>query len=329
MWSALSHAYGPADDTPAHLVGLTTPAGWLAGTTHLITAVTHQGGLFTATAPAVTVVAELLAAGRVMRPAVAEVLDFLTDVAEAVGEAEQPGLPRTVHIALLNELRRAIAHSHPVVDAFLDDPEPYVRYTATRALVAHVTTATLADRRPAAIDRLRELLDTRPEARAHRTRALGELGADVRPLLADPDEHVRACAALAPGLSDDRTASEVLLAALVRTAQEGSTGSSAYHVSDLSEAAAARVADPEHLVEVTVLLVQNGDWAGFSGSWGPCLVACLPQLRPGSASRRAIIDALVENPTLWSPRLGDVALTFRRAGLPHDRAACARLRDHG
>ncbi|WP_157570494.1 hypothetical protein [Microtetraspora malaysiensis] len=93
-WSQLSHAYGPATDTPGHLERLFEDdhAGWAKTIDHLYWSVTHQSSVTTATPPAALVVAGLLgdqrldqpitADGLEPKPVSAHLLDFLAIVAE-------------------------------------------------------------------------------------------------------------------------------------------------------------------------------------------------------------------------------------------------------
>lgn len=81
----LLHAYGPATDTPAHLAALTgdDDAARQAALAHLTSAIIHQGTPWSATPHVVAEVVDLLDDPRA-RPAVAGLLDFLTEVVEAV-----------------------------------------------------------------------------------------------------------------------------------------------------------------------------------------------------------------------------------------------------
>jgi hypothetical protein len=67
-WAGLSHAYGPATDTPGHLEALTSgdEQAQQVAHEHLDSALLHQGFPATATAPAVHVVAWLIGSGAVV-----------------------------------------------------------------------------------------------------------------------------------------------------------------------------------------------------------------------------------------------------------------------
>jgi len=69
-WGALSHAYGPATDTPVRLAELADddPQTRMLAVDHLWGAVLHQGSIYPATAPVARVVAATLADPRLTRP---------------------------------------------------------------------------------------------------------------------------------------------------------------------------------------------------------------------------------------------------------------------
>lgn len=63
-WHELTHAYGPADDTPALIAGLAHGHGaWNTDLGQLLSSVLHQGTCYPATAPALTVLSRLLTRG--------------------------------------------------------------------------------------------------------------------------------------------------------------------------------------------------------------------------------------------------------------------------
>lgn len=100
-WGALGHAYGPADDVPEMLTGLTDPDEGVRSRAldHLHHVVHHQNTLYTSTAPAALYVAGILGDARSLRsveknlrnfpgPMRAELLGWLDSVAnEADDEA--------------------------------------------------------------------------------------------------------------------------------------------------------------------------------------------------------------------------------------------------
>lgn len=89
-WGVLFHAYGPADETPAHLRALTADdhKAQLDAMDHLFYEVLHQGTVYPATAVAVRVVSGLLGDVQLRRQGadgqslLADALDFLDGAAE-------------------------------------------------------------------------------------------------------------------------------------------------------------------------------------------------------------------------------------------------------
>ena len=97
-WGSLSHAYGPASDTPIHLSNLLAPypADQEAALDHLWGAVHHQETIYPVTAPAAVQVSRLLGDPRTMKPVKhwtdlnhqprllrESLLDFLASVADS------------------------------------------------------------------------------------------------------------------------------------------------------------------------------------------------------------------------------------------------------
>lgn len=82
--------------------------------------------------------------------------------------------------------------------------------------MSHVKT--LTDQRPALAARLRAWADDLSEERAFWVRQLSELDDDTERHLTDPDVEVRICAALAPNLADNATATDLIVAGVFRQA---------------------------------------------------------------------------------------------------------------
>jgi hypothetical protein len=99
-WTAVGHAYGPAVETPGHLVNLLSEddQARLAALDHLWGHVLHQGTIYAATEPAAVTIARMLpdhrlevpvrtrgdvAQQRPAKPMRAELLDFLAAVGES------------------------------------------------------------------------------------------------------------------------------------------------------------------------------------------------------------------------------------------------------
>jgi hypothetical protein len=119
-WWRLSHAYGRATDTPAHLralLGDDSKARKLA-INHLWSAIIHQGTPWTATGPTALVVAGLVADERIDRVAEtpAALLRFLVSVAAIAVEAER----------MSAELERQVAATdlEPLIELEDDDSGP-------------------------------------------------------------------------------------------------------------------------------------------------------------------------------------------------------------
>ena len=139
-WPRLSHAYGKADDVPALLRGLGSPAAATrrASLARLAASVCHQGTLYGATAPAVRAVVELLRSPRTKDAA--RLLAFLADVATLddapelegprAADAARAGLPRTYARAL-----REVDEGRDVYLARLGDRSADVRAAAAYLLV--------------------------------------------------------------------------------------------------------------------------------------------------------------------------------------------------
>ncbi|NBH09833.1 hypothetical protein [Amycolatopsis sp. SID8362] len=323
-WGSLTHAYGPATDTPGHLAALTSADvdAQNAALDHLDAAVLHQGFPESATAPATRVVVRLLAQGSVSPRIRAALVEFVGWVAEAT--ARSAG---SAHFAdHVVPLRQAITDAYPVVAGFLDDADPALRKQAVQAAVLCARTPELADRRAALADRLRRWAADPAEDRAQWVRRLGELGVDTGPYLADPDHDVRVCAALAPCVADHATATRTVIAAL---SDYGAADPRHYTLSELVAAALARAEDFELLAGPARTIIRHADWTGFDTTWGPLLLAAFntpyDDRAELSATQRDILAAAVANDRLWDRRSGDSLLVFRRAGLPFDRAACARI----
>lgn len=93
-------------------------------------------------------------------------------------------------------------------------------------------------------------------------------------------------------------------------------------------AAIERVGDFERLLPAAVALARIATKYTVDFDWGPLLLAAFPDgalpERLSEAQRRNL-SALVDNPDLWDPRLGNASLVFKRAGLPYERDACRAL----
>jgi hypothetical protein len=251
-FASLTHAYGPATDTPGHLAALRAADdnAQAAAMEHLWSAVIHQGTPWTATPLAATTVAELLTDAPPASPALrANLLDFLAAVAEAGRygdlshaeillrayppgrdvDAEADAMVAAGDEELLweDDVLGGALHARTVLGCFdvvpnllaaatagLSDHDPSVRSAAANAVAQ--CCQTLDDQPGPLAERLALLAaSAEPDERATHLMAMGRLGLAPREYLLDPHPGVRACAALAPALAHDNVATAEILAALV------------------------------------------------------------------------------------------------------------------
>lgn len=205
---------------------------------HLWSAVIHQGTAWTATGPAALVVAGLLADERIDRgePIRADLLSFLVSVAQAPGQTGssveelermaafdiEPLLDAEDDESLYGDddaassfFARAVLGCLKVVPVLmkvmleeLKNANPHVRACAARGAT---TLAKIEPLKRYAQEIERQLLALAHAAensdeRSSHVLALGDLGASPVAFLDDPSPAVRMCAALAPSLSDNLTA---------------------------------------------------------------------------------------------------------------------------
>ncbi|MFF4429608.1 HEAT repeat domain-containing protein [Streptomyces sp. NPDC001513] len=143
-WSALSHAYGSAEDVPDLLRALTGADADAAdeALSELYGSVLHQGTVYAASAQAVPFLAGIAAAGH----RTADVLALLGGMAES--EDEDGVAPGAV--------RAAVADRLPLLLPLLASPEPEIRRTAAWA-VSHTRATAIA------LPALRARWDEEPE----------------------------------------------------------------------------------------------------------------------------------------------------------------------
>ncbi|WP_432827960.1 hypothetical protein [Dactylosporangium sp. CA-092794] len=121
-WAALSHAYGPADDTPALLRQAGSADGEVAraAVSELYGSIFHQGTVYPATVAAVPFLTELARTARHDRAGLVWMLGGLADPRYAYG----PAFP---------DVRAAVAAQLPALLALLPDDDPAVREAAAYA----------------------------------------------------------------------------------------------------------------------------------------------------------------------------------------------------
>jgi hypothetical protein len=218
----------------------------------------------------------------------------------------------------------------------LDYPDPRVRVSAANAVRALIRHPALIGRREEIIARLSNAAaKAGVDERAGLVLTIGQLGGVPRRFLADPHPGVRACAALAPALAGDPKATAEILAALRDPVAIDGWFQNCLPQLDgrirfaLLDAALARVPHFDTLVPAAVALVRTATALTVDRDWGRLLVAAFPEppgaSRPLTAAQRQFLAALVDNDELWDRRHGNSVGWFREAGLPYDRAACARL----
>jgi hypothetical protein len=315
----LEHAYGPATDTPRHLDALEhgDAKARAAAVTHLHVAVLHGGFPESATAPALRAVTVLLAEGRVHPDNVAGLLEFLGDAGTSVtGLADDD-----YFIPILPEVAAAVAAAYPVALRILESAAPRDAQFLAEQLVAMARTPLLADRREELAVLIGMLRESAAGSPADWVRLLASLGTDVRADLTDADPAVRLRAALA--CEPDPVARQIILTALPDPSPPGT------HRSELVAAAIRVATDFAEIADSACAVVARASWTGADYEWGSLVRFAFLQVGGGehglTADQRALVRALVANPDLWHPSIGNVALVYRAAGLPFDREACRRL----
>ncbi|WP_165950294.1 hypothetical protein [Actinomadura sp. GC306] len=206
-WAGLTHAYGAATTLPDTLeqVGSADPAVVERALYDLSGTIYHQGWVYPATAPAVTVLLDLVSShGTHHRPGI---LGLLSDIAGALWDLEEhdedeydePDLATILEWA--REARAAVAAGVPTLLSLLDDGDPAVRAAAP------VVLADFPDHDPDLVRPLREKAEAEEDAGAAASMvlAVGDICADrddrplgwLRDRAADPRREVRAAAAVA------------------------------------------------------------------------------------------------------------------------------------
>lgn len=174
---------------------------------------------------------------------------------------------------------------------------------------------------------------TDPARRAAAARLLGMIGATPRVLLHDDHPGVRACAALAPTLADDRHATKAILDALLAPEEadhwfeEHLPGQEGWLRFDLIWAAVERADDFEELLPAALAVLAIGKAGVIDKDIGSFVTAAFPRpYRDGdslTAAQQTYVAALIDHEHLW--RAATSRAWFRRTGLPVDRDACREL----
>lgn len=246
----------------------------------------------------------------------------------------------------------------------LEEPDPRSRTFAAMGAVRLAAADPAATHREALSRRLRELLEVAgPDERAAFVLALGDLGEETGAFLDDPAPGVRLCAALAPALAADPAALALLRSTLERDAVRMEHWfenrppqfcarpriavvkrlvKSARSFDEIADAAVAlaRVpgfgVDPRDidfdaagtLTEALATLSSHGPAGGgvADEEWGSLLALAFPAGDGivNTDAQRRYLRALVARDDIWGERDGNAMGWFEKAGLPHDREACAR-----
>ena len=313
----LEHAYGRATDTPRHLDALENgdAEARAAALEHLQVAVLHQGFPETATEPAVRAVTALLAEGRAHPDSVDGLIEWLGDVALSVIDLRDVEF----FAPLLPDLAEAVAAAYPVVLPAGESASAEDALFLAESLVAMARTPLLADRREELAVLIALLRDAADGSQPDWVRLLASLGVDVRADLRDPDPAVRLRAALA--CESEPESREIILAALPHPPPAGT------HRSELVAAAIRVAANFAEIADAACAVVARASWTGADDEWGALVRYAFPEKRSRRLTdeQRALVRALVANPDLWHPKIGNVAMVYRAAGLPFNRGTCRRL----
>ena len=216
------------------------------------------------------------------------------------------------------------------------DPDPRVRAAAMRAAAEWSQSAPETRVEVAAAIAARLPLASGRDERACVVLGLGQAGGDVSSSLSDPDEAVRACAAL---FVQTPRATGVLIDALACPDQVNAwfVDKPAFfemhaRFTLLAEVIRRGVTIEELLPATVPLITASRGGLTADNEWGPILQVAFSdaEFRPGvrpplpdslTAAQRAVLDALAANESLWDPRDGNAGLALMKVGVPDDRAA--------
>ncbi|NOK04601.1 hypothetical protein HNV27_23995 [Myxococcus xanthus] len=220
--------------------------------------------------------------------------------------------------------------------ANLDHADARVRMHAAMAATAHAASPASDVRPGELVERLTEMAMRTVDVaeRCSLLLALGELNVSLENLLSDAEPSVRLCAAMAPSLARSEVATRELRTALEQHAA---------HINDwfpvkppqlpmqprftVVQRLLERVPDFDLVVDAAVAVARTTKKSWVDFEWGPLLVHAFPSgdgvVR--TEAQRRFLAALVDASHLWDPRFGNAGGHFRKAGLPYEREACARL----
>jgi len=228
--------------------------------------------------------------------------------------------------------RAVLGEIAPRVFAQMTASDPRVRQSATNAATKIAHALNRKELTHGVLSTL-ETMAGSAEApdRASLVLSMGELGGEPRAFLGDPEFVVRACAALAPALARDPTATSVTLQAVERPAEIDRLTDDIPQFQmrarfSFVRAAVERASTFEELLPGALAIAAVGNAHTVEYEIGPLLAKAFPApYTPGhplSPSQRAFLEALVANEGIWSKVLGNPRPWFERVGLAYDREGC-------
>jgi hypothetical protein len=352
-WAGLEHAYGPAQDTPFHLLELLheDPEVQAQALGLLDMSVLHQGSLCSATAPAAQFIASILDDPRTLarhesyfpwddrsRPLRAALLEWLGQVADAAahGEADHADGPDDPGVTA--EVRRVRMMIYEAVSVHLQGPDPDVREAALEATSALFEAPELAERIIEATQLLRRVIADSTDRRERAVIAvtIGAWAQDTRDLLNDSDPAVRASAALADACAEDPRATREIIRALCEPATVDAWFSDPLPYiagpfrATLLSAAIGRTTFEELLPAALASIPWSSNLTA-AHDWGPLLAAAFPlgysegtQL---TESQHRYLSALADRDEVW--RFSHLTASWLQdVGLPTDRGTVQALLGH-
>ena len=330
-WARLSHAYGPAPESPGMLEALLSddPEARADAVAFLDGAVLHQGSIYSVTAPAATYVAGILSDPRAgvptgnalpwddrVRPLRAALLDWLGRLAESANAdatEDVNGDSDDEEQAAIQACRVLGPDLYRLVVPFVADADESVREAALSAVMQLLTAPELANYQVIEAERLeRRATDLmEPEERSAIAMVLVRWGLPTR-LLADEHPGVRACAALSAGHDGDPAAAAAIRALLLdagaaRSWFEGQPEGSLDQLRLAAiQAMLRRTISFDEVLDIALVLARTADSTTVDYDWGPLLVRAFPGGYAAgqelSSAQRAYLTALVENDKCWPER---------------------------
>ena len=302
-WARLSHAYGPAPESPGMLEALLSddPEARADAVAFLDGAVLHQGSIYSVTAPAATYVAGILSDPRAgvptgnalpwddrVRPLRAALLDWLGRLAESANAdatEDVNGDSDDEEQAAIQACRVLGPDLYRLVVPFVADADESVREAALSRRDADCLTAPeLANYQLIEAERLeRRATDLmEPEERSAIAMVLVRWGLPTR-LLADEHPGVRACAALSAGHDGDPAAAAAIRALLLdagaaRSWFEGQPEGSLDQLRLAAiQAMLRRTISFDEVLDIALVLARTADSTTVDYDWGPLLVRAFPR----------------------------------------------------